>query len=178
MSMIHSKTKIVFVASLLAFSLGLVAFFGFMHVIGGKQQVLDKQTQSIARLEARRTSLSALVRTAKESESERTLLRSFILEEDDVIDLLARIEHLSLNKNVSITTNALVVNPRNENFEELQLSVAAQGSYVDVLHVLTLLETLPYESHVAQVRIEKGSQVGSATWSGVFDIRVTKYKKK
>jgi len=174
--MVHKKTKIVAGIGFIFFLASLACFSSFSYVVYNHKIALNEQLVRAAEIKARESALGALIRVTAVSKEERTALRSYVLEDDRVIDLLSLIENLGKEQGVVVTTNTLTVSSLNAEFENLQITVSAEGSYDAIMHVLGLLETLPYQSAVTKVLLSKVSE-GGALWKGTFDVQVTKFKK-
>lgn len=175
--MIQKRTKIVasIGAAFLIASIGAYVFF-FLSVSNHKKQFV---AEGIARAEAksRHESLSALMRTLEETQTDRQNLFTRILTEEDVIDLLALIESVGNEQGVELTTNSLTVAPINDTFETLVVDLDVKGSYASVVHVLKLMEQLPYQSSVTNVQVVRESEEGGPGWRSTYEVRVTKFKK-
>lgn len=148
--------------------------FFFFSVEKQKEKFIAERTAR-AEASARKEALSALMRTLDETKEERTDLFTRVLQEEDVIDLLALIETVGKEQGVVLTTNSLTVEPINATFESLVVSIDVEGPLTGVMHVLKLLEHLPYQSSVRNVQVLRNeSEEG---WKSTYDVRVTKYKK-
>lgn len=175
--MLHRSTKIIAIVGMGTLLVGLVVFTMFLRAVELHKESYVAQTKEQAELEARQVALSKLERTLEETEDERTSLLSRVLREEEVIDFLALVETLGDEQGVALSTDSLTVEPINALFEALVLGVTVRGSYEGVVQVLKILENLPYQATIAQVRLVKGSDDAGEVWQSTYSLRVTKYKK-
>lgn len=177
-NMIPQKTKTIALISLLVSLLVAVTYSGAVFFLQTLQQKFTKQQEEIARIQTESQELSNLSRLLEETEDEREELRSYVIRQSDIIDFLALIEELGSSHGATVTTASLNVIEGNDSFGELHVSIRADGTKSAVLHVLELLETLPYKSHVSRASLtETGGQRGTSFWTGTFDVVVAKHKE-
>lgn len=179
--MIHRKTKIIAGLSLTACIVSLALCIGFAYLVLDHKHTLVEELTAVAVAQSRRASFDELVAIAKNSESERTHLKSFLLEEENIIEFLALIEAVAREQGVEVKTSNLTVVPLGA-FEELTLTLSLKGSYGAILHTLRLLETIPYQSRISAVQLSQGMTegVGDAQkeegWSALIEMHITKYR--
>lgn len=172
--MFHRNTKFITIATTLFFLLGVSVFSVFFFIVTKQKAHFHEKSVERAEIQAHQDSLTALMRTLGDTENERISLRTRIVPDEDVVDILALIESLGKEQGVILTTNSLTVAPINNLFETLVINVSVEGSYQSIIHTLKLLEHLPYQSEVGKVQME--NQQGMK-WNGAVEVRVTKFKK-
>lgn len=172
--MVLKSTKIMSGATGGFFVVSVVACVVFFYHVSVQKERFREQSIARAELQAHKDALTSLTRTLEETQEERESLASRIVKEEMVIDLLGLIETLGREQGVVLTTTSLNVEPISNTFEALVIGVNVRGSYEALMHVLTLLEHLPYQSTVNKVHVDRGDGV---LWSGSFEVRVTKFKK-
>lgn len=176
--MISKHTKIIGGIAGLVFLCSIAALAVLSYLINNANALLTEQKIQRERAETQRQELDSLVKLVEETTSEREELSNYLLSDDEVITFLALIETLGREQDVELKTNSLTVVDKNGFFEELQLQVSVDGSYDSVLHLLTLFETLPYQSFVSNVSLSRAVDEGfSNAWSGTFRLHVTKFKE-
>lgn len=176
--MIHSRTKIIALISISLFLLSLAAFGGVTFLLKKHKSTLEQERIAVADAEMQKKSLQDLLAIVDSSEGEREKMRSYILEDDRIIDLLTLIGTLSKEQGVTYSTSNLAVSPIDDTFETLALTVSVEGSFEKIMRVLSLLEALPQQSLITEVlftkTLEKETQ--SQEWHGTIHIQVTKFK--
>jgi Tfp pilus assembly protein PilO len=171
--MLHKSTKIIATLSIAFLIVSVVGFGVFFTLISKQKTTYAEKSLALAQAQSRQETVKSLLETLNETKEDRTSLIARIVKEEEVIDLLSRIESLGRDERVALTTNALTVEPLNEMFETLVVKLSAEGSYTAVVRTLTLLEYLPYQSTMYNVLLMSEGEM----WKGTFELRVTKAKK-
>lgn len=176
-NMITKHTKIVATVALLILLGALIALGVLWYLISVSKEAFAVQQKEIAKAHVHERELASLARLVEESEEERTLLASYMLKEEDVIDFLSLLENMAKEQGVVIEIRSLNVGEIDDSFEELQVNLTAEGSYEAVHHTLRLLETLAYQSYVGSASISRKGN-SNAMWLGTFTLHVVKYKEQ
>ena len=171
----HSA-KIVAMAGIifcLSSLLAVVLFYLFIE-----REKDDFYERNIAREKARAQTimLEGLSKTFEETKVDRDSLEARVLQQNDLFSFLAKIESLGQMYNVILETRDLREVPISDSktFETFVVDVVVSGEYQDVLTVLSIFETLPYQANVEQVTLEKQTE---ETWSSSYELRITQFKK-
>ena len=175
--MIHKNTKIVALTSLTFFVMCLGGLIGFSYMIEQKKETQVTFKRNVAEARARKEALTALVSIVDTSLTQRAQLRSYILEDDQVINFLSRIETLGRERGVVIKTDNLIIQPLNNAFEDLQVTISMEGQYDVLLKLIKLIEVLPYQISVTRVHMEKSGEKEGSLWKSIVEVHVTKFKK-
>lgn len=175
--MIHTRTKIIALIATGFFLVALSIYIGFVFMLTNHKETLLAERTAVADVTMQKQSLDALLQIVEKSTTERETMRGYILEDDRVIDLLSLIETTAAEQGASLTTSALTVNPIDDTFEELALTVSIKGSFSHIMRVLMLLEALPQQSTISTILFTKAENEDGGEWQGTVDLRVTKYKK-
>lgn len=170
--MIHAHTKMVLGISIALLLASLSTLGIFFYKLQIQKSAYESMRTADAEETARRVALTSLSATFDKTEDARTVIEHHILTESTVVDLLSLIETLGRENGVILSTDGLMVSPIDAHFEYLVATVRVEGRYASVLHMLELLEQLPYESWVENVDLVQEAN----SWSGVFEIRVLKFK--
>ncbi len=173
----HKKTKIVAGITIAVCVATIVFFVGALYMLSQKKEALGVLAAQIATAKARENELAALVRLVEGTETERLELQTRVLDEEGVIDFLSLIETLSKEQGVSLKTNTLTVSELSPLFESLNASVTLTGSNDAVLHVLEILEALPYQTAIVAASLTNDGVVDEGVWQANIDLAVTKMKK-
>ncbi len=175
--MLHKSTKIIATIGALVF-LGCLVVAAVFFTMVAKQKVLyTERNQELAQKKTDQEALRTLLHTLDETKSERESLLSRILKEEDVINFLSLLESVGSGQGAKITTNSLRVESINDTFETLIMSVEVEGSYASVTQTLKLFENLPYQTLINTMQLSRAEGSGGLIWKGMFDLRVTKFKK-
>ncbi len=174
--MLHRNTKIIAIIGILFFVVSVSSAGMFFYSVEKQKAQFIEQKIERAQMQANEESLVSLVTRLEETQDARTTLRTRILRDEEVIDLLAEIESIGTGQSTELVTNSLTVEPRTDTFETLVIRLSVDGSYEAIMHVLKILEQLPYQSSVNKIQIMR-SGAGLSSWTSVYEVRVTKYKK-
>lgn len=170
--MIHTHSKIVLAVSIALLLASLSALGIFFHRLEVQKAAYHSMRVAEAEETARHATLRSLVSTFERTEAARQTLNTHLLTEDGVINLLSLIETLGRESGVLLSTDELKVEPINARFERLTATVSVEGNYASVIHVLELLEQLPYQAHLETVNLSQDAN----TWQGVFEVHILKFK--
>lgn len=178
--MFQNHTKIIasIGAALLLLSAGATAFFFYLvqeEKAAYREMVVEREI-----VKTRQASLKKLLETLTETKDDRETLTTRILKDQEVIDFLALVESVGKEQNVTLETESLTVQPINDAFESLVINLSVTGSYASVVHVLKLLEQVPYQSGIQKVTLARDverEEDSANEWKGTFEIVVTKFKK-
>ena len=170
----NNVTKIIFIISLavcLAAGAGSAALLYTTNKIERESTLLK---QEVAKAEAQRRDLAALVRLAESIDEEVTELNSYLIKnEDEVIDFLNLLDTLASESRLEITVKSTEANSINGSFEDFTINFSVLGSYNNVLQFLTLIEALPYQVLVSEVSFSSNVE---GAWNAEIHLHVTKYK--
>ncbi len=173
----HQKTKIVAGVTVVICAIMIAIFAGALYILSQKKEALRESATQVATAKARASELTALVRLADDTQAERAELHTRVLAKEGVIDFLSLIETLAKEQRVTLKTNTLTVNDVSSSFELLTVNVSLSGSNDAVLHVIEILETLPYQAEVVRVSITNNGLIGEDVWQADVELVVTKMKK-
>lgn len=146
----------------------------FAYVIWNKKTAYIELYRTNHELKDQSSSINTLKRDLEETATEREALKKRIIADEAVIDFLALIEAIGSEQQVELTTNSLSVQPLTGPFETLVVRMEVKGDYEAIMHILTLMEQLPYQSVVTSVQM---SAYEEGEWTATYEVQVTKYKK-
>lgn len=175
--MLHKNTKILVAISAIIFVVSVAACIAFFWIVSKQKAEYAGLLLERAQAQVHQEALQSLVRTLDDTKQERSSLLSRVLKDDEVINFLALIETLGKEQGVTLTTNSLNVLPGNGTFETLVVNIGVEGSYEEVSYIIRLLEQLPYQSTVNNVKMSRDSEGEASLWKGSFEVKVTKLKK-
>jgi Tfp pilus assembly protein PilO len=171
----YKSTKIIAVVGLLFFIVAGIALGTLVKIIANQKVQFVEMSSKRSAEKSHQESLATLMKVLDETMDDREIILSQVLREEDVIDYLARIESLGKQSGLQVRTDSLTVTPINENFESLIVKISVEGPYGAIEHILRLLEYLPYHSYVSAVSFTRQE---NGLWSGAFEVKATKFKKK
>lgn len=173
--MVYKSTNIIALIGGLFFVGALIVSVLFFQEVEQEKVTLAELRTAYAQVEQNRDMLSTLVNTLESTKNERIALTALVLTEENIVDFLALIESVGREQQVILKTNTITIQPINNVFETVVVSVSAEGTYDALVKTLTLLENIPYQSTVANVQFTRKED--SDMWETRYDIQVTKYKK-
>lgn len=180
--MIQQKTKIVALVSGILIVLSSAAFFGFLYLVSKHEQTLQDELRAAAEAESRSNALDALIEVTEKTAEERKALAEVILKEENIIEFLSLIETVAREQGVTVKTNSLTPIPLSSDFDTLEIGFELKGDYATVLHVIRLLEMVPYQSTLTRVLLanlsDAENSVDSDVWQATVSMTVTKYRKQ
>lgn len=190
------KTKKIFIASL---ALGLIAIGAYvvLYIVLGNMsaEVSKLNTQSTQQLEQNEQQ-AATRRIIEDTANLRNALDSFFVSPGGVAGFITTIESLATDAqvNLEITTvnveenettdseeenNESDSNTTADMFQTLQLDMTAQGSWSQVTHLTTLLESLPKKAIIQEVSFEEAAGPEEQTqsqWNAFVTLTASKLK--
>lgn len=154
----HSKTRIIFIASAIFSAAAVVVFGYFLFQTVNAGHMLTQRVDAIAQMNATlktNTELSSLIGQTQE---ERIELAKLILTEARTSQFLTEIEAIASHVGVSLTTRSLkVVEQKEGSYDLLQLELQIHGRDDLVSRMLQLLEKLPYHNTMERLHVSKDS---------------------
>jgi len=127
----------------------------------------------------------AKLESAKEifalTQKEREELGRYIVSNDAVVDFIEALENLNetTGANVEVVTvNVVPAAIPDSVTEELALALSVEGTWNQVMHLLSIVETLPYSVRIGNVGLHKiGEQKGKTVyWQETVTFSVQKFK--
>jgi|GEM_PF-5421427 len=161
----------------------------FLH---GRISLMNKQvTEKAAEIEEQKEktfSDKALRDILISTEEDRSKIDSYLLQDDDVVDFLEKIEELGEISKTRVVTSSVNIDERGEKSTTgfLQLNINAFGPFENIMHFISLIESLPYKVAIDKLILStvgdngqqpvKGSQ--TKEWQSNFELKVVKLKDK
>ena len=178
---------LLLVALLTAFSLAAYVFF-FLRIAEKNRMVslLANDVDLITQKESKLRSIQSLV---KDTEEERALLDDYFVSEEGVVGFIETIESFGAVAGTEIEVTSVEKGPLDASakeaepqvFELLRIGFKTSGSWRGVMHVLALLETLPYRVSITRATVEAVAAVDEEeppAWNGFFTVTVVIAKMK
>lgn len=153
--MIARKTNIVGIFSLayILVAIAVLSWVAYEVVVSG-QELRDRVT-AIADTNAKVKVYKDLAMLIGATKAERDTLAGFVLTEEETSNFLTNIESIGARQGVELTTDALKVSPQEGSFDQLLIQFGVSGKEEAVKRMLTIFETLPYQSKVASLTFNR-----------------------
>lgn len=172
--MISKHTKTIGIIAVILVVAAICAFIGTGYLLYAKDNELKTRLQEAANVEVQIQELSTLTKVAEESASERGVLESFVLTDEDIIDFLALIETIGREQGIELTTQSLDVIEIDATYEELRIAIDLIGPRNSVIHTIRIFENLPYQSYLTNITLAQTGTGREEEWNSTFNVYVTK----
>lgn len=118
---------------------------------------------------SRKQSEQDLIKMHDETESDRSKIHSFIIQEDKVVDFIETIEKIGDNSDTKIELSAIAKDDMS-----IKAKVTATGSWSNIMTALMLIENIPLSVSLNDIRLysTETSAKGVKTWNLGLDIQV------
>lgn len=160
------------VALLLSIS---IPVYMYLHIQKSQSYIAEVSGQLVRVAEnvrARDLTKEALQNTEKE----RMQLNALALKVDGAADFIDAVEAEAKVAGVDLEIGNVSATSKEGVFNELALSLKAEGSFAGLTRFLKLLETLPYASRVGSITFSK-DQDASSGWVLIALVSVAQYKQ-
>ncbi len=180
MKSIHRTTRVLIVVLII-----VCAVYTALYLLWGRIQNQNMNVSSaVARIADetnRANSAEELKGLLQESIASRTLLDSFILSSEGVVDFATLLEGVGKTVHASSTIDSFsesdIKSALNVGFLNVQMHLS--GTWPQVYRMIVLIENLPYTMKIDDVRFQPVILTGSKTntlWSAAVSFSVLKYK--
>ena len=150
------KAKIILIFAVV-YMLVSVAAFSLVTFevdrVGGK---LEERVTVVANRYAEEKKFSELNQLIEDTANDRDELGLYILSEKDTISFLAEVEKIGVEQGVVLETNSLNKIENKDKVDELEVSFSVAGDESLVMRMLDILESLPYESRLTSMVLNRG----------------------
>ena len=113
-------------------------------------------------------SFTALSKTASNIKADSEKANSFFIKRDEVVTFLDRVEEVASSTGASVSVKSVDEKKSQANQSLLAVSVQIDGSYSQVFYTLRMLEELPFQTEVRNVKLSNVSASGQkkiTAWS-------------
>ncbi len=133
------------------------AYYSIDQMIVSKGDALATQSETIVNQRAFETQYQQLQSVVADTEAERVLLDSFILQDDaDTIAFLTDIDEIAVRNNLMLETKRLSVEEMaDSDFNVLKLEYEIEGFEKQVMNMIKVFETLPHHGYISKVTIDR-----------------------
>jgi|GEM_PF-3225610 len=170
-----TKTKMIAVVAVVFVFAVLAAYAVLGYGVGRLSASLMNEKRHAAQTQKELNEERALARQLPVVTRDNEALAAYFLSEDEVVGFLGSVEDLGRRIGVDASASSIEVTEGEGYAELLTLSIHASGSKAAVLHMLEILETLPYASEITSVQMTKQGAGTDIEWEGAFDLSVKKH---
>ena len=170
----NKKTKIVLFVWLAIFIvLTSLVVFEFINLKNENESVQTLEQDIIQE----RDSLQAfeiLVKSASNIKGDTEKANVFFIKRDEVVNFLDTIESLAFTTNTKVSIQSVNDKGETPNNKILSVEVHAQGTYSNLYYLLRMLENLPFQTEIQNVRLSKSgsSSDGKESFPWSADINI------
>jgi len=171
----QTKTNIFVISAVGLFVLACGVLAGMWFFVTAKAGTLDEALTIVATRTAEQNQMANVSLLLENSALDRELLKSFILNDTEVINFISHIESVAQSRGLSITTQNVTTSALegSTQFEILNLGLQLAGNKRDVMDFVSYVEQLPYQAVIPNITLER--QGGSAdSWAANFEVHITK----
>lgn len=185
MSVIHKTKKILILCVVLNLLIWSAFAFFFLKIRTQANRISDL-TSEVGVDMNRDKNLRAAKAALSENKAEISLLDSYFVKSDGVVDFINGLEALG-NKNgvtINIASVSVESDPKAKAtlYEMLRLKIEISGSWASVTNFIAILENIPYAVSISQVSLASIPSAandgvkGNTVWRGAIDFGVLKLK--
>lgn len=154
------------VASIVAYGVGF-------YVLRANVKEASALTQQLNQEESAHGGVTSLKYLLNETESDRKTLDTFFVDSSEVVDFIQRVESLGKDTHATVSIKDLREQP-----EGLVFSIDVSGSFAGVMHLVTLIEHLPYNLSFQQVSLDRVvEEKGAVSWHGTITATLASFVK-
>lgn len=171
----YRKTLIILFVWIVIF-LATTAFvvFGFIKIEKMKTSVASIEQEIIKEKESLQA-FESLIKTTSSLKTDSEKINSFYIKRDEVINFINIIESLASTTNTQLSIQTVVDKKMPTNGTLLSVDISAHGSYSNLHYLIRLLEELPYQTEIQNIKLSKGSFVDEqkqsvSSWSADINI--------
>jgi|GEM_PF-4257960 len=176
MRRLTKKARLIMLLAVTLCGLSLSVLLGGVYYVLHLEDALTQIRIDTKRGQDERLQLSALVKLAENTSAERARLKSYLVEDQGVINFLELVESVARAHGVTPNTQAIAPTAvaGEALFEELTVTLSLSGNVTDVQAVIAQYENLPYQVHIEHLSISTGA--GQGTTANLMLV-VTKMKQ-
>src|SRR3989344_2501343 len=131
--------------------------------------------------ERERSSIEALRKNFDNTSALRAEIDSYFVDKDGVVDFIEYLESLARSRDLLVETQSVALSESEEGaiHEILRQTIEVEGSWADVTHFLSLVETLPFGIFVEEMSLnlnEDATKSKAGSWLGRVSFTAVKLK--
>jgi|GEM_PF-1779915 len=172
------KTKLFFALSVLFMTVMILLYISMVVLIKKKTVAYTEMSQDTQTQIDAFYALSKQKKMVSSTADTREQLSSYFIDQGSVGNFFEKLEEIAEVANVEFSIVSARLGQVDD--EGLRVQVSADGTFRNVYHFFTLLETVPFGVNITTLEIQANT-VGDASidtrqpWRGVFDLEVVTY---
>lgn len=180
--------KIIIILSILSVVVVVLCAYLFMDIKRMDKTVSDRITGIESELEKEKQ-LQSIRNLMNDTKSELGQIENFFIQPAGSVEFIELVESLAKIASIKMEIESVGIdiakNKTSSSTESLRVSLKTEGSWVNNMHLLSLLESAPYKLTVDSINLQKvedgnkssvGKEKNSVYWTGNFIFRVLKIK--
>lgn len=174
MKLAQTKTYLFLLTSIALFFGACVVLVGMWFFVTAKTGTLEESLTSAAERDAEETQMAKFSQLLEGTADNRTLLKSFVLADTDVINFISHLESIAQARGLTIKTQTVTTSAIEGStlFETLNLNLQVAGNKQRIMDLVSYLEHLPYQTSIPNFTLER--MIGTEKWTGTFVLHITK----
>lgn len=181
----NRRHYILLIFAVAAFAVSVLGYaFLRSRVITQAEQAV-KVSKSVAEMEEKKRRELDVASVYAKSAEERRLLASYVVSKDDIVDFIESVEKIGSDTSTSLEMSGIADETELELAGDAVLGhfkarLEASGTWTNVMRALILVEHMPYNIILNDVRLaentESASSTKAKTWRLSLDMRVLTFK--
>ena len=175
------KTIIIFVGVILLNLLISSVYVYSFYAVKTKNEEASLISLELKEYLSKEGAINLLKKSVKNTESERKNIDASFVARDDVPVFAKKIESLG-----GMSGTKLSITKLQAQGNVLSIGLSSEGSFRNTLHLISLIETLPFKVEITKAYIntierlstEEVSESGRGVWNGKFNIKLTGFVAK
>ena len=170
------KTKKLLALVILINVVLLVAYTGAFVFVKSQGSKSAKTYLELLSEKQKQENIDTVRITVKNTTAERAKLKDYFVTQTEVILFIDKVESLGAESNTNITLNDL----KEIDEGKLVFSITATGAFDSLMHLLALIENIPYNIEIKQVSFRKVSvseEKKDIVWEGSFSAELLSFRK-
>ncbi len=172
----NKKSQTYLALSFLCFLVVTGAFLSLWYVVNRQGIHFNEAKRAIAEYEAKEASYTKVQGLLASTETDRTLLSSFFIEEKNIISFISDMEKNASLMGVKLNTNELATVPQSVDTAGvvvpgiLVIGFDFTGTKPTVQKFISLLENIPYQNTITDLSL---ANVDANTWKADISLKLT-----
>jgi len=169
----NKNTKTIFVVILALNFILAGVYISLFYAVRAKNEKVAVASQELEKELNRDGDISIVAKTVKDTKKQREKLDAYFIMRDDIVGFTQKIESLG-----DVSNTQLAITGLNTQDDTLSFGLTSKGSFVDVVHLIYLIENLPFKLDINKSYINKISGADDNQWNGNFNITLSGFSDR